>query len=111
MATLKEYKGIKVVSPNPTGPGGLAIQNDLKTLADRLASSRYANGLKLAFASATSLTIGPGGAISADGAIDVSITAGLTVRLNATGPNGFDAGGAQPSSVYHVHVIADSTAT
>ena len=35
MATLTDYKGLEVVTPDPTGAGGLAIQDDLKELADR----------------------------------------------------------------------------
>ncbi|MDB5343896.1 MAG: hypothetical protein JWP89_2273 [Schlesneria sp.] len=34
MATLVDYRGLQVVSPNPTGAGGLAIQNDLKSLVE-----------------------------------------------------------------------------
>ena len=32
MATLVNYHGLQVVSPDPTGDGGLAIQNDFKNL-------------------------------------------------------------------------------
>jgi len=34
MSTLVDYRGLQVVSPDPTGDGGLAIQNDLKELVD-----------------------------------------------------------------------------
>lgn len=34
MATLTSYRGLNVVSPDPTGAGGLAIQNDFKSLVD-----------------------------------------------------------------------------
>ena len=34
MATLTPYRGLQVVTPNPTGDGGLAIQNDFKSLVD-----------------------------------------------------------------------------
>jgi len=34
MATLTAYKGLQVVSPDPTGDGGLAIQDDFKALVD-----------------------------------------------------------------------------
>ena len=34
MAALTAYRGLQVVTPNPTGDGGLAIQNDLKSLVD-----------------------------------------------------------------------------
>lgn len=34
MATLTDYKGLEVVDPDPSGAGGLAIQNDLKKLVD-----------------------------------------------------------------------------
>src|SRR5580698_10772438 len=35
MSSLTTYRGLLVVTPDPTGDGGLAIQNDLKLLADR----------------------------------------------------------------------------
>lgn len=31
MASLTDYKGLEVVDPEPTGAGGLAIQNDLRS--------------------------------------------------------------------------------
>lgn len=34
MATLTAYRGLQVVTPDPAGDGGLAIQNDLKSLVD-----------------------------------------------------------------------------
>lgn len=34
MATLTAYRGLQVVTPDPTGDGGLAIQNDFKSLVD-----------------------------------------------------------------------------
>jgi hypothetical protein len=34
MATLIDYRGLQVVSPDPTGNGGLAIQNNLKQIVD-----------------------------------------------------------------------------
>ncbi len=34
MPTLQNYRGLQVVSPEPTGDGGLAIQNDFKHLVD-----------------------------------------------------------------------------
>lgn len=34
MATLTSYRGLQVVTPDPTGDGGLAIQDDLKSLVD-----------------------------------------------------------------------------
>jgi len=34
MPSLTDYKGLDVVSPDPTGDGGLAIQNDFKSLVD-----------------------------------------------------------------------------
>jgi len=34
MASLTDYKGLEVVSPAPTGAGGLAIHNDFKKLVD-----------------------------------------------------------------------------
>lgn len=34
MSTLQNYKGLQVLSPDPTGNGGLAINDDLKSLVD-----------------------------------------------------------------------------
>lgn len=34
MPSLINYRGIQVVSPDPSGDGGLAIQNDLKSLVE-----------------------------------------------------------------------------
>lgn len=34
MATLTAYRGLQVVTPNPTGNGGIAIQEDFKSLVD-----------------------------------------------------------------------------
>lgn len=34
MPSLTTYRGLQVVTPDPTGDGGLAIQNDLKSLVD-----------------------------------------------------------------------------
>lgn len=34
MATLTPYKGLQIVNPVPTGAGGLAIQDDFKSLVD-----------------------------------------------------------------------------
>jgi hypothetical protein len=41
MATLTDYKGLQIVDPEPTGEGGLAIQNDLKKLVDWRPKSEY----------------------------------------------------------------------
>jgi len=34
MTSLTSYRGIQVLDPDPIGDGGLAIQNDLKSLVD-----------------------------------------------------------------------------
>ena len=41
MASLIDYKGLQVVSPDPVGAGGLAIQDDLKQLVDWNPKSRW----------------------------------------------------------------------
>ena len=33
MSTLTSYNGLQVVTPNPTGPGGLAINNYFKAVS------------------------------------------------------------------------------
>ena len=35
MASLTSYRGLQVITPNPAGAGGLALNDDLKYLADR----------------------------------------------------------------------------
>ena len=42
MSTLVNYKGLQVVDPDPSGNGGLAIQNDLKNLVDWQPRSEWA---------------------------------------------------------------------
>lgn len=42
MATLTDYKGLQVVDPDPTGDGGLAIQDDFKQLVDWHPRSEWA---------------------------------------------------------------------
>lgn len=42
MASLTPYRGIQVLTPDPTGDGGLAIQNDLKSLVDWSPKSTWA---------------------------------------------------------------------
>lgn len=34
MSTIVNYKGMKVLDPDPTGAGGLAIQDNFKHLVD-----------------------------------------------------------------------------
>ncbi len=41
MATLDWHKGIQIVTPDPTGAGGLAIQNDLIKLVDWSPESKW----------------------------------------------------------------------
>jgi len=43
MATLVNYHGLQVVSPDPTGDGGLAIQNDFKNLVQWNPKSSWNN--------------------------------------------------------------------
>jgi hypothetical protein len=110
MATLINYKGLQVVSPDPIGSGGLAIQNDLKLLADRAGGSGYVRGLELAYENASSVRIAPGSAISADGALHITVTSSSAVTITASGAGGLDTGAEAPRTIYYVYVIADSTA-
>ena len=43
MATLTNYRGLQVVTPDPTGDGGLAIQNDFKNLVQWNPKSSWNN--------------------------------------------------------------------
>jgi hypothetical protein len=38
MSSLTTYRGLNVVTPDPIGPGGLAINNNFKSLADSIAT-------------------------------------------------------------------------
>jgi hypothetical protein len=111
MATLTDYRGLKVVAPDPTGAGGLAIQNDLKELADRIAAGRYLDGLNLSFTGPSSVSIGAGSAISFDGSYNLSVASSLSVNIAANGANGLDGGAEQPRRVYYVYLIGDSGRT
>lgn len=111
MATLIDYKGLQVISPDPVGDGGLAIQNDLKELADRLAASRYLTGLDLSVAGASAVRVGTGAALSADGSMNLAAAAPLTANLNVGGPNGLDRPPKTPGRVYYLFAIGDSSET
>lgn len=41
MSTLTSYNGLQVVTPDPTGGGGLAINNNFKALSTRIGQSNY----------------------------------------------------------------------
>lgn len=107
MSTLIEYRGLKVLDPEPTGPGGLALQNDLKLLADRLAATRYVSGLRLRRVGAGELRVEPGQALSADGTLDLVVTRPLTVVLGTSGVGGVDAGTIGPG-IWYVHLVGDA---
>ena len=109
MANLVDYRGLRVLDPAPTGAGGLAIQDDLKLLADRIARTRYVDGLSLEYLDPTTVRVGPGSALSADGSFDLELGAAVNVDASASGPGGLDAGSASGSTLYYVHVIGDST--
>ncbi len=109
MATLIDYKGLKVLTPDPTGGGGLAIQNDLKLLADRLAASQYVDHCRLSFVNTATVTVGTGNALSGNGEMNIDVQSPLTARITSNGANGLDNGAVAPGTIYYVHVIADAS--
>jgi len=109
MATLIDYRGLQVVDPDPTGAGGLAIQNDLKELADRLAASQYIAGLRLSFVSVSSVRVEVGAAIDSGGSFNIALSSPATIDITVSGANGLDTGTEAADTWYAVFVIGDSS--
>lgn len=109
MTTLTDYRGLRVLDPAPSGAGGLAIQNNLQALADRVAASRYVEGLRLEFGGASTVRVGPGAALSEDGSMNLAVTSPLFASFSSFAVGGLDAGHETPSTLYYVHIIGDST--
>ena len=74
MSSLTDYRGLQIVTPEPTGAGGLAIQNDLKLLVAWSPKSVWAE------------TADPG---SGDDVDDHFYPGSLWLRINTTPPKLF----------------------
>jgi hypothetical protein len=109
VATLTDFLGLKVLTPDPTGDGGLAIQNDLRELARRLASSQYLRGLGLSWLDATTLQIATGAALSSDGALDLALPAPVTISTTLVGPGGLDVPAVGGQGVLYAWLVGDSS--
>ena len=60
MATLVNFRGLSVVSPPPTGDGGLAIQNDLENLVQWSPKSSWNNSTSPAVTDSSAFDFYPG---------------------------------------------------
>lgn len=72
------------------------------------AGELYVNGLELAWASATTLTIASGSARNSTNANDIVLDASVTINGATNGANGLDAGSLANATFYYVYVIASS---
>jgi hypothetical protein len=68
----------------------------------------YINGLKLSYATATTLTVGIGQCRDSTNTFDMVIASPKTIDAAVNGINGLDTGTFAASTKYHVFVIADS---
>jgi len=70
---------------------------------------KYVNGLELAFATTTTLTMAAGAASNSTNIDDIVLSAPVTNTVTSVGANGVDIAAAVASSFYAVYVIGDST--
>lgn len=69
----------------------------------------FINGLQMAYASATSITIAAGNASDSTGINEIVLAATATINTAAHGLNGLDTGAMANDTHYAVYVVADST--
>lgn len=68
----------------------------------------YMDGLNLAVASNTTLTIAAGQCRDATNVYDIDLNAPVTINMADVGANGIDTGAIGASAVYYIYVISDS---
>lgn len=73
------------------------------------AGQKYINGLKLAFASTTTITVAAGAARNSTNVNDITLASAVTIDAAVTGLNGLDTGALANNTFYAVHLIGDST--
>lgn len=71
-------------------------------------STLYLNGLQIAVASNTTLTVASGAARDSTNQIDINLATGVTINAAINGVNGLDTGSLAASTVYAVFLIADA---
>jgi hypothetical protein len=75
----------------------------------RNAGYKYVQGLELAWASASTITIADGAARDSTNVLDIQLDQAVTVNAAVNGANGLDAGALGNSLMYAVYLIGDST--
>lgn len=70
---------------------------------------KYINDLAVAYATATTLTVGTGKCRDSTDQMEIEVASALTISSAAAGINGLDTGTIANNTWYAVHVIADST--
>lgn len=73
------------------------------------AGLKYANGLELAWATATTLTVAAGAARDSSNINDIILDAAVTINGATNGANALDTGSLANNTHYAVYVIGDST--
>lgn len=69
---------------------------------------KYIDGLRLAWASTTTITVAAGAARDSDNQADITLESAATVDISTNGANGLDQGSVANSTLYAVYVIGDS---
>jgi hypothetical protein len=118
MSQIVSYKGLTVVTPDPPGSGGVLINTNFKTIADRLTNLESlgpgATGATGPTGATGATGIGVAGATGATGptgATGVGVT-GVTGATGATGPTGVGATGVTgPTGATGVGVTGATGAT
>jgi hypothetical protein len=73
-----------------------------------LQGSLYINNLKLAYGSATTLTMGVGQAKDSANQFDMFLNTGVTINAAVNGLNGLDTGSLGNNKTYYIYLIADA---
>lgn len=73
-----------------------------------LQGALYINNLKLAYGSATTLTLGTGQAKDSSNTFDMFLNTGVTINAATTGLNGLDTGALGNNKTYYIYLIADA---
>src|SRR5438128_1022956 len=69
----------------------------------------YVEGLEVAYASATTVTVASGQARSSTNELDINLDTGVTIDFTVNGLNGLDTGSVAASKCYSIFLIANPT--
>jgi len=72
------------------------------------AGFKYINGMRLAYASATTMTVAAGECRNSTDVNDISIASAITINTAVSGAAGLDQGAMANNTFYAVYVVADS---